>query len=263
MSFNIPDKIYKLLILVGALLIGFGFYKLDITEKDYFSEIEKYRTLGDSISINTIKLEKRKSDLIKISNNLSITYEVENQISSNDSTLYFNRMLIGDKNTLIVSDSLQKLWVSYINSNFEFKLLDKKLSITDEHLEEKQKLKKSYFDNFEKILNLGYFFFFIGIILWAIDSENDTSKKIKQHEKIFNHCQSCAKNFSSMRNYGKNLDGSLNFAFCSECYYNGKFIEPNLQKEEARERFMDSIKNKNWIKKNLAKIIFENSERWI
>lgn len=262
MSLNIPDKIYKLLILIGVLLIGYGFYKIENTEKLYFQEIEKYRTLSDSISILELKRAKKKSDLQKISINLSKTYNIKNQIKANDSTLIFNRALTGVKTNMLVSDSLQKLWLDYSNLSFKLKILDKKLSFADRYLSEEKNLKTSYLNNFKKILYLGYLFFFIGCIMWLIDSETDSSKKTKQHKRLYNYCQSCAKNFNSMRVYGKNKDDSMNFAFCSYCYDDGKFLEPGLTKQEAKERFLSSFQKNNRLKRFLANIRFNKIDRW-
>ncbi len=263
MNINIPDKLYKLIILVGALLIVFGSYKIETSEENYFGELDKYRTLRDSINILTLKIEKKKNDLVNISDNLSNTYDVENPISQNDSTIFFQRIITGTQNKLTVSDSIQKLWVDYKNSTFQLDLLDKKLSFADGYLEEEKQLKESYLNSFVEIRDIGFILFFLGCFAWLIDTEVDPKKRIKQFEKVYTFCQSCSRDFSSMRTYGSNNDDSFNYAFCSECYNKGQFTEPNLTKIQAKERFMKNLKIKNWFINLLAKIQFAKTERWM
>jgi len=61
-------------------------------------------------------------------------------------------------------------------------------------------------------------------------------------------CQSCG-SFLEYENLGTNADSSKNTSYCSECYYDGKFIEPNLTLPEMVEKVAD-IKS---LKLNLPK----------
>jgi Putative zinc ribbon domain len=50
-------------------------------------------------------------------------------------------------------------------------------------------------------------------------------------------CQSCGMPFSrDERGGGTNADGSRNKEFCSHCYSDGRFTEPNLSVEEMMDR---------------------------
>jgi len=74
MNINIPDKLYKFLILVGVLLIAFSIYKKENSEKFYFSKIYEYKGIQDSLAISQIKINDQRDRLIDISQSLAKTY---------------------------------------------------------------------------------------------------------------------------------------------------------------------------------------------
>lgn len=263
MNINIPDKLYKFLILIGVLLIAFSIYKKENSEEFYFSKIYEYRGIQDSLVISQIKIDDQRDRLIEISQSLAKTYEVENPIENNDSLIFFNRMLSGPTANLKVSDSIQKLWLNYKSLKFQMRLLDKKLEFEDKYLEEEKNLKNDYIDTYFKVLGIGFLLLFTGTFIWMNDSETNTKNYTKQYEKVYSYCQSCAKNFTSMRSYGTNKDKSLNYAFCIECFKKGKFREPELTKIEAKRRLYHTVQNRNWIVKLIVESRFARLERWL
>jgi len=264
MSINIPDKIYKLLILVGIICVAYGMYSIEKHERYYFDKIDQLDGLNDSISITELRIENKIKNIENIADNLSKTYEEKNPITSTDSTILFNRVLKGNEKALIISDSLQKLWTDYINSKFELKLLKKKQSLTDKHLESEKKIKESYVDIYGELWDVGFVLFSIGILLWTFDSNEKSFSKniIKQNEKVYSHCQSCGKDFSSMRKYGTNKDKSTNFAFCIKCYRKGHFENSKLTKDEFSKEFLAEFEQKSWLTKAFVKRRLGGLERW-
>lgn len=264
MNINIPDKLYKLLTLIGLILIGYSFYNTEFIEQKYFSEIDKHREIKDSLLLSEMIIKNEKETLIKISNSLSKKYDVKNPITYSDSTVSFNRILSGPKNDLAVSDSLNNLWNDYLTNSFKLDLISKKLEFSKKYLDEEENLKKAYFDNYNEIRNFGFFIFLLGILLWSADipALQKDRKLIKQGDKIYSFCQSCGKKFSSVLKYGTNKDKSKNYAFCNCCYKKGKFTNPNLTKEEFIETSMESIKKRNWLYKRILKNRLNDLERW-
>lgn len=264
MNINIPDKLYKLLALIGLILIGYSIYNIDFVEKKYFSEIYDHRKIRDSLLLTEMIIKNKKETLIKIANSLSIKYDTENPVTYTDSTLSFTRILNGQKNELTVSDSLDNLWNDYLNFSFKMDLINKKLSFSEKYLEEKEKLKKQYFDNYDEIKNFGIFLFILGIILWSVDtpSNKKENKILKQQDKLYPFCQSCGEKFTSILKYGTNKDKSENYAFCRNCFKKGKFTNPDLTKEELIKNSMELNHNKNWLIKKLLKNSFNDLERW-
>lgn len=94
-----------------------------------------------------------------------------------------------------------------------------------------------------------------GLLWWRYEEK---SKKItNQHEKIFIFCQSCGKRFSSIRDYGRNEDGTIKNGFCEDCFSEGSFIK---EKDDVIKEIETTIKEKDR-KKNIIKRL-EGLERW-
>lgn len=49
-------------------------------------------------------------------------------------------------------------------------------------------------------------------------------------------CQSCAMPMQNPDDFGTNADGSNNNEYCSYCFRNGKFTEPNMTVEQMIEK---------------------------
>jgi hypothetical protein len=263
MNIDIPDKLYKLFALIGILLIGYSFYHTEIVEQNYFSEIDRNRALKDSLFLNKMRLDHLSEKIVDISHNLSKKYQVENPIKKSDSSITFNRVLSGPSERINVSDSINKLWMEYKSQNFKNTLLEQKIEFSDKYLDEEENLKKTSIELYQSIYELGSILLLAGIVLWFIDNGTPfPSTKTKQHERVYQFCQSCGKRFNSMLKYGTNKDKSLNYGFCHKCYKKGKFTSPNLTKEEFLKQQKALIKEKSWITRKILMLRFINLERW-
>ncbi|ESU19465.1 hypothetical protein FEDK69T_31340 [Flavobacterium enshiense DK69] len=260
MSINIPDKISKLLVLLGILLIVFGVYRSEQSDEKYFEKIDLYNQWRDSISINELKIDNHLNNLKSVSKDLAIKYGVKNPIYSKDSTTHFNQILSGDKNAVLVSDSINKIWILYEQSQFENKLYHKKADMLDENLKVEKKYSENNQKAFSKIILLGFIFFLIGLFVWMTDENVNT--EVKQSDKIYKWCQSCGKSFNSMKINGLNKNGEQNLAFCQFCYDNGEFTSPNLTKEDFLSQVNENLESKSWLTKRLVKARLNNLERW-
>ncbi|ESU20209.1 hypothetical protein FEDK69T_30240 [Flavobacterium enshiense DK69] len=264
MNINIPDKISKLLVLIGVILIGYSFYNSGDVEKNYFAKIDNFNQLKDSSSISQLVLKDKLENIKLVAENLSIKYGTENPISlDKDSLVTFNRTLSGGKFESFVSDSINKLWIEYKRHEFKNEIIDKKIERYSTRLDEEKKLKDSYFKLNTELENIGFILFIIGIFLWMLDEPDEKKKElINLNEKLYPFCQSCGKKFTSVRKYGKEIDSTDNLAFCEECYNDGKFTNDEITKEEFIEKSNIEIKDKNWLVKKILKSRFQNLERW-
>ncbi len=52
-------------------------------------------------------------------------------------------------------------------------------------------------------------------------------------------CQSCSLPLQKNLDFGTNADGSKNEEYCAYCFKGGKFVEPELRKEEMISRVTD------------------------
>lgn len=56
-------------------------------------------------------------------------------------------------------------------------------------------------------------------------------------------CQSCGMPLSKdEKGGGTNADGSLSNEYCSRCYQNGQFVEPNITLDQMKEKVMNKMK---------------------
>jgi hypothetical protein len=264
MNISIPDKLYKLIIMIGLFLIGYSFYKVDNSEKNYFIEVDKYTKVKDSLYYNVMIMENEFDKLYKASKQLSLEYDVKNPITKKDSLYEFNRIYKGPKQTIALSDTLSTIWANINDKDFKFNLLNKKLDFSIEKLKDNKRIKKQYFEYYGEIFNFGFLFLITGIFLWIAEHilSFKRSQIIEQEKKIYTFCQSCGKKFSSVLLYGANEDKSKNSAFCEKCFSKGKFINPELTKKEFMVTAIKETSKFSFIDKKLLKYRFKNLDRW-
>jgi hypothetical protein len=107
----------------------------------------------------------------------------------------------------------------------------------------------------------------LGISLIAFQSEQSKEKELKNREhylkpKHYTFCQSCAKRFNSIQQNGTNTDGTINTAFCFECYDKGEFIEKELSMDDMIKKNSKDINYYGRINRWLLIKKIRNLERW-
>jgi hypothetical protein len=62
-------------------------------------------------------------------------------------------------------------------------------------------------------------------------------------ETLYKNCQSCGMPLKrDAKGGGTNADGSKNLTYCSHCYQDGKFINPNITLDEMKDRVKGKLK---------------------
>ncbi|GAA6766482.1 hypothetical protein AAFH68_24240 [Flavobacterium sp. CGRL1] len=263
---TIPDNYYKLFLYSGLVIIAYCFVNSFESQKSYNIKVDSSNSYIDTLKIKRIYQEKEKKILIEISDDLSRRYNITNPIKATDSTASFNYIIKGTKEEIIVSDSIKKLWNKYINGNFEIDLLDTKIDMIKKNLSND----KDFFENQQ------YFYFGLAIFgaLLGFVGIHGMEKLQKFQETLiqldisskdikYKFCQSCGKNFNSLRLNGKNKDGEVNYAFCSDCFNKGKFTESIKNKEEFDSIVDEELKKcTNKKEKEALEKRFKLLERW-
>jgi hypothetical protein len=243
MTLNIPDKVYKLVILLGLILIGYSEYKSNRNEKLDTVKQEKYFVYQDSLMVSTLK---SNSNLNKKDSLFTIIVSINN-----------------NRKELIVNKKLKALWEIHSNNEFNIKLLREKLRVLKFEMDSEDKIRESHYKINKTLMDLGVIFFLIGLFMWNVDEFLNDRKLIeKQNEKVYKNCQSCGKKFSSIRNYGLNYDKSFNYSFCKECFIDGEFTNSNLTKEDFFNQVNETLKTKSWLKRKLVLNSLYFLERW-
>jgi len=259
--FTIPDKVSKLLTAIGIFAFGYIYLAYDTHHQKYLSVIEKYNDQLYKANRAVLQTDKDIEDLKDNSSTLALKHDQPDQIIVKNNKIIFNRILKGPSISIQITEKLEPYWKKYSDDNFKAKvenaILEQKLS----YLKSEEKALDNYMQNeFTPQLLTALVIFFAGIISWI--SEENKINPTKQEEKIYGNCQSCGKVFNSMRLNGTNKDKSLNRAFCKFCYNKGKFLEPDLQKEDFLSNVSLTYAHDNRIIRKRKDKFYKNLERW-
>ncbi len=90
------------------------------------------------------------------------------------------------------------------------------------------------------LIIIGILALFWGFINWYYKQQITRDQEIlKEHIKlgyISNYCHSCAAQIKKDAERPKEKTGEINFKYCTDCYQDGKFTEPNLTFEEMKTK---------------------------
>ena len=262
MNIQLPDKFYKFLIFISLILTVFVYLKINENYKKEINSINFKHTLIDSLEINELKAKKIKDDLFDYAKVLSTRNNIKNPISYKDSLLYFNRIISSENKTELETNDLINLeWKNFKQHEYKMIILSKRI----EQTEEDHKISNKIFD---------YDFFWLLILLSLISGilmskgitswykqDNPTNNSIvDKNSLVFERCQSCYKKFSTVRNYSKNENQTINYAFCEQCFLNGQFTEKYKNVEDLYNELESYNLKKIEIKRLKEKI--SNLDRW-
>lgn len=262
MSLNIPDSIPKLFVLIGIIGLAVGFYVEKELTEDYYTKFDKFAEIQDLVKLESYIVDLELDNLIERSKQLSKIYNLENPISEKDSTITFNQTFFGDKKKVELTDSLSPYWDNYIKKKKKLDILNKRREIKSRNIDSEEKLMNSRREFYSTFSIIGSIILVSGLFSWAIEGSSKSKRLIKQSDKLYDNCQSCGHNFSSIRHYGSENDKTENFAFCIDCYKNGEFQEPDLTREDFLKRKKEILKKSNWFTRRILMVRFRNLERW-
>ena len=79
-------------------------------------------------------------------------------------------------------------------------------------------------------------------------------------------CQSCAMPLSSSEMFGTNSDGTKTDEFCTYCYQNGQFTDPNITVQKMIDKCVSIMKQHNIMPEEQARDLMTktipNLNRW-
>lgn len=245
MNIGIPDKIYKLLVSLGIILIGYSEIKYTDSINDWKKEYQMNISLRDSFDLQKISMD---FELEKMENSYDLLNKISNESNNKISEVYVDSLSrvkgklfsLKKKNTINT-----KILESFLEKS---KTLQENLSFIN--------------SNYKYLQHIGFLLFSFGILMWMIDDNKESQSLTKQNEKLYSWCQSCGKSFSPIIKYGTNEDSSDNYSFCDTCYTDGKFNNPNLTKDEFMELVKNEISHKSWWSKNILISRFHHLARW-
>ena len=263
----LPDKSYKFLIYVGLGLVIY-FWLL------HFSKSEEYEKKRIEFNVSVMKindeikyLDEELKDIAERVDIISQRNSLQNPLQIKDSTLTFQRIILGKNKDLKVNDSLSLILESYLKKNLEVSKKKDLLEIKEYELNSNLEAFKEIYELIKIYFGLGALLFFIGLITWE-RTENYEEKILKRQNidkpTFSEHCQSCAKNFNSMIKYGSEENGTKNYHFCQDCYKNGEFVNSELSQVEMKQNIENEMIEKGKTRKQIKKYLrrIDYCERW-
>ncbi len=259
---NIPDKLYKLLILVGLVLVGFSWTKSNDSYKDYAKKYDRYDNLFDSLKLLEEEILFEQENFKEECSEFDQKYKSDSTYYEKGNNIFFNKPLLNDPNIKSAVQLLESKWSKILELKHKEELLNIKLeNYSEDHTQAKKDLRDIQ-EEFNFIINIGAFLIGLGITMWFIDETDKPKEKIKQFDKIYQSCQSCGNNFNALRNYGKNLDGTFNLGLCSECYENGVLKEVDLTQEIVFNRYCQKHNITRRLRKYFIRKFINKLDRW-
>jgi hypothetical protein len=250
---SIPDNFHKILISIGLVIFGWGFFYLYDKSEEHSKVLDRYEVVADSLYSLITQTSERQKEILE-----------QDSIYRRDS--------LGLKT---IED------VKSVDISKFYAFLSKHTQAMSANHQEIMRLSAQYDDNDRKyeryssdhVLNLLPFAIaaFIGAIIFLVGfSQLANIQKLEILHKLrtangqliaYERCQSCGIKFNAMNPYGVNQDDSYNTAFCKNCYNAGMFTEPSLTAEEVLLRIKNTIGHKRFKEKYWTGIV-NNLDRW-
>ena len=265
MNFPSVDFFYKLITFVGIAVIVFAYTSFENSKsinesqndkflrqeanlnaslksvarlKQYFADYDKYfdTRLEDDLK----KLHpKLLNDYIRIMDSIAIK---EEEYGFQQGKIYGNA-ITSASNKLETYKLEREIWKSS-NERFYY---DSAINIS--------------------LMVIGGLLSIFGLKHWFRKDSFDNNLLIRENldkPNFSTNCQSCGKGFNSVITYSNENNGIKNYHFCSGCYENGSFIEPDLTLQKIKERTKSYLhlhkKSEAQVKQILKKL--NNLDRW-
>ncbi|WP_171609160.1 zinc ribbon domain-containing protein [Limnovirga soli] len=260
---SLPDNLNKLIFLLG---LGLGIY----TYTDYINYYKSFENLSiqfdnqaDSLEVERQSVDNEVENIKSESKRLAFINNIKNPISYNDSGRVFFEY--SNYDTTILYDNFYKMYLNIVRLNNKIDLGSLKLELFTKKI---KNYSKDLHDEFEDTNNFVTFSMILmligilGIVKQQTLQDELFKRQLNEKKKYYQYCQSCLTEFDSMIKNGTDQDGSLNTAFCNECYNNGTFIEPDLTFEILLNRKIKKNKVKSkwglFVLRNRLKLL----DRW-
>lgn len=262
---SLPDNSPRIIMLIGITLIIISSYLVLTHDSKMESLYDKRDHLSDTLDILEFESTVRLEEMLDKDSFFSKKFSRNRLISvSKDSIDYtLTRTILGDSVSLVQTDSIKKYWEAWKISQDKQRIFLKKITNLNTRIKDEDNASMLTLSLI--LLALGVIYFSYGLRVLEKREANNNQLILRQNAGmplVHERCQSCGKKFSSMVSYGTNLDQTINYSFCKECYNEGDFIEPNISLNEMRikvERDLLDLSRRR--KKRITKSL-EYLERW-
>lgn len=250
------DKSYKFLVYIGIAMIIYGYITIEAQSDTKKEHRIKYQSKVKYVELEHNNLVRDINEELDV---FFLQYSIPRPINDIDSIINILNMIANKKPNNIIQ--------SYLDTSYCVKEKIEKLFIRKIELGKLIELIDEKSLHGGVLLLVGYFLLVIGLYTWI--SRETIEKNLLKRKSLdlptfSDKCQSCGKRFDSMVHYGTETLSKKNYHFCSECYRNGYFTEPNMtlngMKIKIKREFIKKKKSRWVIYRYLQQI--SNLERW-
>jgi len=269
---NLPtpptDNLYKFISIFGLVISVLAFIYVETKSLENLQEIYQLNTEKKQLVIEKGKL-KRQTESIK--DRLSDFDKKANSKSPsviNDSVIIWTKVIDGPKDLIDESKSITQLIEDLRIAELDY--LQKETEIEDKQsiIDIKTTQNEKVFDWIDIILPFGVLLTIVGFKLWYNKSQKYQDIILKEQflkAKRNEHCQSCGIPLNRDLIFSeKSEDEKRNTKYCSHCFKDGQFIDPEMtitkMKNEIDKRCKELGLSR--FQAYLWKADLENLDRW-
>ena len=270
---NIPslptDNLYKFIALSGLLIfIVVHYYCLT---QAY--ELDKQKTIlsGEisKIELETNSIKEKQRHLKYAIEELYLMAGIKDPITVTDTLIIYSRYLSGPKEFISKSKEVEQKVEQFNQTQQDY--LSKKFDLDTKRSIQKfnENTYSQLFEVYPFVSVISFAISLVGFILWykKIQRFQDIILQKEYHEQVskIHICQSCGIKLDDVPQYGgTELDGNLSSKYCTQCYQNGQFTEPNLTINEMQEKVKKQLKKLKvpFIKRTIHISQLSELQRW-
>lgn len=264
---SLPDTFYKVLVYLGIAMIVYGFIFVQNETINFEKERLTYNSTLKKIENDRFFLNEELKLIYGEADTYSRKLNIKNPLTISKQGYIFDQTLSGEKNNVLLSDTISSLLKRYNKKQIEIKSKDADLDVQKYLIDEKRITFKENIKLAVVIFLIGFTLAGIGFVIWIVQEgfhENFIKRQNLGLPTFSVCCQSCGIKFSSVVEYGTNLNSDKNYNFCITCYYNGEFVEKDLSLVIISERIKIELENQNYKKRYISKVLrkLKFLDRW-
>jgi|SRR5690554_1559375 len=241
---NLPnpptDNLYKFISIFGLVVCILSVYFVEIKSSELTNEIIAINGEYEKLELERQKLESKRTELKK---RIEIYHEnngIDEKPVFNDSLIVWTKIIAGTKSSVQESSEITELLSSLTEVRVEFDKKEIELENKNEILDLKISQEEKVMEWIDIFLPIGILLTFIGFLLWYSKSQFYQDKVLKKQfdsSKKKSYCQSCGIPLSRDKAYNSlTIDEQEKTIYCSHCYQNNEFVQPELTIEQMKKQ---------------------------
>ncbi len=240
------DNLYKFISIFGLIISIASFIYVETKSIEIANETYNANKLKFETQVEKQKIESFRNEIEK---NILDYYSVANIKAKpiiNDSIIVWTKTLTGDENLVSQSSNISKQFVEYELKKAEFAKKENEYDtiekVNELNISEQEKL----FEWLDILLPIGILLTFVGFLLWYFKSQKLQDYILQEQYmalKKTTFCQSCGIKLERDAKYiTLTEDQKKTTEYCSACYIDGEFVEPNLTLEQMKTKISKRAK---------------------